>query len=60
MSVANRIDDNALAADGYRPAYRMGGPIVAVSAMAEALVRRGHEVTVVTTNATLDEDPDEG
>ena len=43
---------------GYKPAYRLGGPIVSVSAAAEWLVRKGHEVTVVTTNANLDEDLD--
>jgi glycosyltransferase involved in cell wall biosynthesis len=42
----------------YKPAYRMGGPIVSVAAAAEALVRRGHEVTVATTNANLDVDID--
>lgn len=41
---------------GYRPAYRVGGPIVSVSAVAERLVQRGHEVTVFTTNADLDRD----
>src|SRR5581483_10384580 len=43
---------------GYKPAYRIGGPILSVSAAAERLVKRGHEVTVVTTNANLDEDID--
>src|ERR1041385_9121010 len=42
----------------YKPAYRMGGPVASVPATAEALVRAGHEVTVVTTNANLDEDLD--
>jgi glycosyltransferase involved in cell wall biosynthesis len=42
----------------YKPAYRMGGPIASVSATAEALVRRGHQVTVATTNANLDDDID--
>jgi len=42
----------------YKPAYKMGGPIASVSAAAEMLVRRGHQVTVVTTNANLDEDLD--
>lgn len=40
----------------YKPAYRMGGPIVTVAAAAEALTRRGHQVTVATTNANLDVD----
>lgn len=35
----------------YKPAYALGGPIYSVSALAEALVRRGHNVTVFTTNA---------
>jgi glycosyltransferase involved in cell wall biosynthesis len=43
---------------GYKPAWRFGGPIVSVSAMAEQLVARGHEVTVFTTNANFDRDLD--
>jgi glycosyltransferase involved in cell wall biosynthesis len=43
---------------GYKPAYRVGGPIASVSAAAEMLVNRGHEVTVITTNGNLDEDID--
>ncbi len=43
---------------GYKPAYRVGGPIVSVSATAERLVCRGHRVTVYTTNSNLDEDLD--
>jgi len=46
------------ATPAYKPAYRMGGPITSVSAAAERLVRKGHEVTVVTTNANLDQDID--
>jgi glycosyltransferase involved in cell wall biosynthesis len=42
----------------YKPAYRMGGPIASVSAAAEALVRKGHQVTVATTTANLDDDID--
>jgi len=42
----------------YKPAYRMGGPIASVSATAEALVGKGHQVTVATTTANLDEDVD--
>ena len=38
---------------GYKPAWNVGGPIVSVSALAESLVRRGHEVTVVTSNSNL-------
>lgn len=43
---------------GYKPAWRIGGPIVSVSALAEALVIMGHEVIVFTTNSNLDEDLD--
>jgi glycosyltransferase involved in cell wall biosynthesis len=46
------------ATPGYKPAYRIGGPILSVSAAAERLVRKGHEVTVVTTNANVDQDID--
>jgi glycosyltransferase involved in cell wall biosynthesis len=34
----------------YLPATRYGGPIVAVQGLARALVRRGHDVSVLTTN----------
>ena len=45
------------AVHGYKPAYRIGGPIISVSAKAEHLVRhKGHEVTVFTTNCNLDQD----
>lgn len=43
---------------GWKPAYRLGGPIVSVAALAERLVKRGHEVSVFTTNAGLDADTD--
>jgi glycosyltransferase involved in cell wall biosynthesis len=46
------------AVHGYKPAYKIGGPIHSVSAVAERLVRKGHEVTVFTTNSNLDEDLD--
>lgn len=46
------------ATHGYKPAYRIGGPIWSVSAVAEAMVARGHRVTVITTNNNLDEDLD--
>lgn len=46
------------AVHGYKPAYRMGGPIISVSSAAEMLVRRGHRVIVFTTNSNLDEDLD--
>jgi glycosyltransferase involved in cell wall biosynthesis len=44
------------AGTGYKPAYRLGGPIVSVSAAAETLVRKGHQVTVVATTANNDQD----
>lgn len=43
---------------GYKPAYRIGGPIESVSAAAETLVKKGHRVTVFTTNCNLTEDLD--
>jgi glycosyltransferase involved in cell wall biosynthesis len=43
---------------GWKPAYRIGGPIMSVSATAEMLVKKGHRVTVVATNANLDQDID--
>jgi glycosyltransferase involved in cell wall biosynthesis len=46
------------AVHGYKPAYRIGGPIHSVSAAAERLVRRGHHISVFTTNSNLDEDLD--
>ena len=41
---------------GYKPAYRLGGPVYSISAIAERLVRKGHEVMVFTTNSNLDEE----
>jgi glycosyltransferase involved in cell wall biosynthesis len=43
---------------GYKPAYRIGGPIWSVSSVAEGMVERGHRVTVFATNSNLDEDLD--
>lgn len=43
---------------GYKPAFRLGGPIMSVSAMAETLVAKGHHVAVATTNSNLDQDID--
>ena len=43
---------------GYKPAYRIGGPIYSVSALAEGLVHRGHKVVVFTSNSNLDQDLD--
>lgn len=40
---------------GYKPAYRLGGPIRSVAALAEALVKKGHRVQVFCTNSNLDE-----
>lgn len=40
---------------GYKPAWRIGGPVLSVSALAETLVRRGHQVTVFTTDSNLDQ-----
>lgn len=46
------------AVHGYKPAWRIGGPVMSVSALAETLVARGHHVTVFTTNSNLDQDLD--
>jgi glycosyltransferase involved in cell wall biosynthesis len=46
------------AAPGYKPAYRIGGPVVSMAKAAERLVARGHEVTVFATNCNLDQDLD--
>lgn len=54
----NRPLNLLYAMPGYKPAYRIGGPIASVSAAAEMLVNRGHQVTVVTTNGNLDQDID--
>jgi glycosyltransferase involved in cell wall biosynthesis len=43
---------------GYKPAFRLGGPILSVSTLAEKLVNRGHEVIVFASNSNLDEDLD--
>ena len=47
---------------GYKPAYRVGGPIHSVAALAEGLVAAGHSVFVATSNwdgtTTLDVDPE--
>ena len=39
----------------YLPAWRHGGPILAVHGLCKALAARGHEVTVFTTNVHGDE-----
>jgi glycosyltransferase involved in cell wall biosynthesis len=46
------------AVHGYKPAWRVGGPIISVSSLAESLVRRGHKVIVFTSNSNLDRDLD--
>lgn len=43
------------AVHGYKPAWRIGGPVISVPALAETLARRGHEVVVFTTNSNQDE-----
>lgn len=43
---------------GYKPAYRLGGPIISVSSLAEKMAQKGHDVYVLTTNSNLDEDID--
>lgn len=43
---------------GYKPAYRLGGPVHSVSSLAESLVQKGHKVTVFATNCNLDQDLD--
>ena len=45
-------------APSYKPAYRAGGPVISVSAVAERIARRGHRVSVFTTTANLDCDLD--
>jgi glycosyltransferase involved in cell wall biosynthesis len=40
---------------GYKPAFRIGGPITSVAAAAEGLVKAGHNVTVYTTNSDLNQ-----
>src|SRR5271168_5321736 len=42
----------------YYPAVRYGGPIRSVHALGAALVRRGHQVSVYTTNIDGDGDLD--
>jgi glycosyltransferase involved in cell wall biosynthesis len=43
---------------GYKPAYRIGGPVWSLSALAEGMVARGHDVTVFAPNGNADEDLD--
>jgi len=37
----------------YAPAWKFGGPVRSVSALAEEQARQGHKVTVLTTNAGM-------
>ena len=46
------------AVHGYKPAYRIGGPVISVSAAAETLAKKGHRVTVFTTSSNLDAELD--
>jgi glycosyltransferase involved in cell wall biosynthesis len=43
---------------GYKPAYRMGGPVISVAEVAERLASRGHELIVFTSNSDVGEDLD--
>lgn len=45
-------------APSYLPAVRYGGPIFAIHSLCRALVSRGHEVHVMTTNINGSEDSD--
>ena len=40
---------------GYKPAFKLGGPIISVSTLAERLVIKGHQVVVFTTNSNQTE-----
>ncbi len=42
----------------YAPAWSFGGPVRSVSSLCEGLSRRGHTVTVFTTDAGLESDRD--
>ncbi len=44
-----------MATHGYKPASKIGGPIVSVAAVAERLAARGHDVTVITSDSNLTE-----
>lgn len=46
------------AAIAYKPAYKMGGPVLSVSSTAETLVRKGHHVTVFASNTNMNEELD--
>ena len=40
----------------YKPAYVYGGPIYSSSALCEALFKKGHDITVLTTTANGDQE----
>lgn len=40
---------------GYKPAWKLGGPVPVLVAIAEELARRGHEVWVAATDSNLTE-----
>ena len=44
-----------MATHGYKPATKIGGPVVSVAATAERLVERGHDVTILTSDSNLTE-----
>jgi glycosyltransferase involved in cell wall biosynthesis len=46
------------AVHAYKPAYRIGGPVISVSSAAEMLAKKGHHVTVFTTSSNLDDELD--
>jgi glycosyltransferase involved in cell wall biosynthesis len=58
MPISSKPLSVLFAVHGYKPAYRLGGPILSVAALAEGLAARGHRVVVFTTNSNLDEDLD--
>lgn len=41
---------------GYKPAWRIGGSVLAASETAEALVKKGHQVTVFCSTSNLDQE----
>ena len=42
----------------YAPAWSFGGPVRSVSQICEGMAAKGHEVTVFTTNAGLEDQPE--
>jgi glycosyltransferase involved in cell wall biosynthesis len=37
----------------YKPAWKIGGPVISVSSLAETFVKKGHKVFVCTTNSNF-------